>query len=402
MADGGVPLGNPIVVAQVPGYYTGSPAARNASGSFAIAWNGGSSIFVQRYAADGSLQGPPVTVTIGQDLWSVAQIAMNSSGAFALAWFEGTGIYLQYFDANGAPNGAKVLVQPSSDPVTFGDLSMAMDDSGKVVVSWAALTASAPTCKPPAVCYPGISNVSFAEYSGGGVVIHPATKVNSIVEVGVDYIPIESTAVAIDGTGRFIIAWNNLTSIQARRYSSAGTPIGLQFKVNTASTAPLFYSGDAPSVAADGKGDFVVAWKGLESGKSSQAFIRRYSSSGFAQGAPFAADIKPNFSAYQLSNPVLAMDQGGDFVVGWQISTQESVSWPYPAANYVERYDATGHALAAPYQVASALGTDGNVIASPLVGSDASGNFVVVWDATANYNTASATSTLLAQRFSGP
>src|SRR4051812_34151829 len=64
--------------------------------------------------------------------------------------------------------------------------------------------------------------------------------------------------------GRFLVAWQSFGQeggadygVYARRYNAAGAAVGGEFRAN--SSTALNQSG--PAVAADGAGDFVVAWQ---------------------------------------------------------------------------------------------------------------------------------------------
>jgi hypothetical protein len=67
--------------------------------------------------------------------------------------------------------------------------------------------------------------------------------------------------VAADGAGNFVVAWDDSgsaynRSIQGRRYDTAGAPQGGEFQVNTYTSSDQRY----PAVATDGAGNFVVVW----------------------------------------------------------------------------------------------------------------------------------------------
>jgi hypothetical protein len=74
-----------------------------------------------------------------------------------------------------------------------------------------------------------------------------------------------SPSVAADARGNLVVAWwsNGSSgddasgySVQARRYDANGVPAGGQFQVNGYTTS----SQGSPSVATDTQGNFVVAW----------------------------------------------------------------------------------------------------------------------------------------------
>jgi hypothetical protein len=74
--------------------------------------------------------------------------------------------------------------------------------------------------------------------------------------------PQANTAVAMDPDGNYVVVWGAAEGagdnygIFARRFNAAGVAQGDEFRVNTYTTD---YQ-NAPSVAMDADGDFVVAW----------------------------------------------------------------------------------------------------------------------------------------------
>ena len=85
--------------------------------------------------------------------------------------------------------------------------------------------------------------------------------VNSFL-VGNQYHPTVST----DIDGDFVIAWTSTaeeigyTNVFARRFSSAGTALAAEFRVNSHTVNQQ----DEPSVAAEANGDFVVTWSSFD------------------------------------------------------------------------------------------------------------------------------------------
>src|SRR5262249_61028221 len=101
-------------------------------------------------------------------------------------------------------------------------------------------------------------------------------------------------AVGVGGAGNFVVAWQSYGSagtdtdsfsIQGQRYDAAGAPLGTEFQVNTYSTSLQLN----PAVAIDGTGNFVVVWESFGSvGSDNTNNIQgqRYNSAGGAQGGP--------------------------------------------------------------------------------------------------------------------
>jgi len=150
-------------------------------------------------------------------------------------------------------------------------------------------------------------------------------------------------AVGVDGQGNFVVAWTsnggsgtdtNTASIQARRYDGAGTALGGQFQVNSLTTNTQA----EPSVAVAPQGVFVVSFRSAVSSGSDTAFAsvqaRRYAPNGVALTQDF--QINSYTSGNQLG-PVIAADGQGNFVVAWMSegsSGTDTSDWSVQAQRY--------------------------------------------------------------------
>ena len=129
-------------------------------------------------------------------------------------------------------------------------------------------------------------------------------------------------SVAVSAGGGFVVAWNSnfqdgsMYSVFARRFSSAGVALAAEFQVNSYTQ---FYQ--YQPVAADTIGDFVVVWiSDLQDGDLSGVFGRRFSSA----GSPLASEFQVNgFTPGVQYRPTLAADGDGDFVVAWISDAQD-------------------------------------------------------------------------------
>jgi hypothetical protein len=104
-------------------------------------------------------------------------------------------------------------------------------------------------------------------------------------------------------------------SVQAQRFDPSGARLGGQFQVNTLT---MDYQA-APAVASDADGGFVLAWYSDvsagndDSGSSVQA--RRFS----ADGVPLGREFQVNSDTSDVQwMPAVATGAGGSFVVAWE------------------------------------------------------------------------------------
>ena len=198
-------------------------------------------------------------------------------------------------------------------------------------------------------------------------------------------------SVAVDGSGNFVVVWRsyqdgNGSGVFGRRFNAAGLPLGSEFRVNTYTTG----SQDFPAVASDANGNFVVVWNSAgQDGSGSGVFGRRFNASGVPQASEF--QVNSYTTSYQ-SNAAVTSDASGNFVVVWRNTASQDGGY---SGIFAQRFDPSGNRLGAEFQVNSY--TTGNQL-RPAISSDASGDFVVVWDSNAGTGSGYG---IFGQRFNG-
>jgi hypothetical protein len=89
------------------------------------------------------------------------------------------------------------------------------------------------------------------------------------------------------------------------------------FQVNTFTAGAQ----ESPKAASDAEGDYVIAWQsGGQDGDGNGIYAQRYSAAGAAQGSEFR--VNTHTSGNQQA-PAVAMDSTGDFVIAWQSDGQD-------------------------------------------------------------------------------
>jgi hypothetical protein len=180
-------------------------------------------------------------------------------------------------------------------------------------------------------------------------------------------------AVAADGLGNFVVVWQSSTQDYAatsgvfgQRYSSSGERVGPEFRVNTYTIG----SQGGADVASDPSGNFVVVWTdNLQDGSPDGIFGQRFASGGAPAGPEFRVNTYTQFSQ---DLPSVAVDSAGNFVVVW---TSQFEDGSYLGV-FAQRYGSTGTPIGPEFRVNTSTPGDQS---SPRIGSDPSGNFVVVW-----------------------
>lgn len=189
-------------------------------------------------------------------------------------------------------------------------------------------------------------------------------------------------AVAMDHAGDCVVVWaesnGSAYSIYAQRFSASGVAQGGNITVVSGNSTTS--ADGSPSVAMDSVGDFVIAWeKDFNSNLNSSEqgiFVQRYNASGVAQGSVVRVSSPSTIGGIN-SEPSVAMDSAGDFVIAWQGWSQDS-TYSNLAEVYYQRFAATG-AKVGQQQKANSF-TQNAGIASLHTAMDATGDFVITWD----------------------
>jgi hypothetical protein len=177
----------------------------------------------------------------------------------------------------------------------------------------------------------------------------------------------QSSALAMGPRGDFVVAWQSEIDgrgdeIRARRFDACGVAQGEEFPVNALSQG----NQDAPSLAMDAQGSFVVVW---------QSFVtnhyviraRRFDAAGVAQGGEIPVDTRPREGH---NAPAVAMAPDGRFVVAWESAIQGSYEIR------ARRFDSQGVAQGGEFPVNTVTESSQRF---PAVAMDGHGNFAVVW-----------------------
>ena len=183
-------------------------------------------------------------------------------------------------------------------------------------------------------------------------------------------------AVAMADDGSFVVTWDSLSSygdddsnysIQARRFSASGTPLGLEFQVNDL----IFGTQGRPEIAIGADKRFVIVWEGQTA----------QDRTGSVQGRAFAADgtfltgeLDLNTETESLQFEVdVAVAPSGDWLAVWTTFDPTNGQRADIGARFVDRL---GTPDPVEFRVNSSTGVRQGL---PAVDAGPSGDFVVVW-----------------------
>ena len=291
--------------------------ASNANGNFVAVWSsyrqdgdkGG--IFAQRFDANCNPVGNEFQVnTTTADHQTEPAVAMNAAGFFVVAWqslgLNQEDIFAQRFDPNGQLLGSEFLVNTYTNDKQLCP-GVAMNNNGGFVVVWESINIPA---------QPDKRSVCARLYDSSGSAMGPEFIVND--EVSKCRYP----AVAIHNSGKFVVVWikdSSLNSVWVRHFMADGTAPYLSKIVNDTFN---FTSLTRPDVAIDDIGNYVIVWDGHPSSYlEDDIYLKMYH---YTHAPIHDQFIVNTYQTGAQSNPAVAMNASGEFVVTWQSDTDSN------------------------------------------------------------------------------
>jgi hypothetical protein len=305
-----------------------SSVAVDASGAFVVVWdsNGspggdasGYSIQGQRYSSAGAPQGGQFQVnayTTGSQ--RMPSLATAPDGSFVVVWASGgspgadTSSYSiqgRRYDSAGAPQGGQFEINSYTTGSQLAPAAVPSPGGGFLVV-WSSQGS-------PGTDASG-SSIQARGFAPDGSALAAQFQVNSYA-TGSQIEP----AAAMDADGDFIVSWASAgspgndgfgSSVQARRFSAAGSPAGPDFQVNS------YTANDqtSPAVTARSSGDFMVVWESRGSaGTDNSSWSvqgQRFAAGGETQGPQFQVNT---YIAYGQVDASAVVTSPSEFVVVW-------------------------------------------------------------------------------------
>ncbi len=282
--------------------------SQGSSGSDSYRW----SVQGQRYASDGSPRGDEFQVNTYTSIyqWNPS-VAMEADGDFVVIWTSygssGTdsdrwSVQGQRYASDGSPRGGEFQVNTYTTNYQgeYSRPNVAMDSSGDFVVVWQSGKSNASGSSGTDL--DGWS-VQGRRYASDGSAVGSEFQVNTYTTDNQQH-----PSVAMDADGDFVVVWHSDDeSVLGQRYASDGSLRGAEFQVNTYATYGQYF----PRVAMDSDGDFVVVWQD-NVGCCVQS--QRYSS----DGSPVGDEFKVNtYRTESNPHPDVGINPAGDFVVVW-------------------------------------------------------------------------------------
>jgi hypothetical protein len=307
----GLPQGSEFQVNTYTTFSQWAPAvASDANGNFVVVWqNWTYGAFGQRFNAAGLPQGSEFQVnSYATGFQSYPAVASDANGNFVVAWTSqadgsGYGVFGQRFSASGLPQGSEFQVNSYTTGNQAGP-ALASAANGYFVIAWVSNGQD------------GSNDGVFAQrFNAAGLPQGGEFQVNSYTTSWQN-----RPAVAADPTGNFVVAWSGddgfLDGVFGQRFSTSGSPLGGEFRVNSYSTNGQSH----PAVTSDANGNFVVVWQAFSDGGSYGIFGRHFDASGVPQGSEFQVN---SYTTSGQRYPVVASAANGNFVVVWESDGQD-------------------------------------------------------------------------------
>jgi hypothetical protein len=239
----------------------GARVSSDSAGNFVVVWRISpfGQLDARRYASSGEALGTAFQINNAHSSYAFdADVAAYNNGAFVVVWsdYSNYGVRAARYDNTGAPVGSEI---PVALPPDAGPLSVGSDYSGNFVVAWQQYESGEAEY-----------GIFARRFSNAGEAEGSEFHVNAYT-TGSQVRPSVSRH---GGSGAFVVVWQDSgctfgepppcgsregdgAGIFGRRFDAAGVPIGTEFQVNTYTTNDQ----TNPRVAADEAGHFVVVWE---------------------------------------------------------------------------------------------------------------------------------------------
>jgi hypothetical protein len=175
-----------------------------------------------------------------------------------------------------------------------------------------------------------------------------------------------SPSVSCDGEGNFVIAWRDKRDqgfhVYAQRYSEDGMPVGSNFLVKDEGVGDY-----PPSVDCDMDGNFVITWSAKR--YSGYAVLAKLY---WSDGNPAGNNFEVHLDERGDSHPDVTMFEPGGFVLAWE-DTKHSERTDI----YAQLYSRNARPIGDNVRVNHAGDTTAQL--KPSVASNDSGDFVIAW-----------------------
>ena len=352
------------------------------------------SIQGQMYDPGGNIVGGEFQVnTYTTYLQKDPSVAAGADGNFLVVWASNGSpgndtdywsIQGQRFDPTGVPLGAQMQI----NAFTTGNQeqpAVAASPNGEFVVVWQSYYSDSTD---------NFFGIHARRMSSDGDPLGDQFQVNSYV-FGVQRNP----SVEFAPSGEFIVVWGSgfspgtdqsYASVQGRRFTAAGAPMGSDFQVNTYT----YGYQRTPDIGVGPSGDFVVVWASDVS-PAPGSFYNIHGQRFSADAQPFGAEFQINsYTTGRQVQPALAAGSSGETLAIW---TSQSMTG---TGNLItgQLYQPDGLAAGGEFQINNDTTSFPNFAD---IAASANGQFIVSWQDDDSAGTDSDNTSIQARLFEG-
>jgi hypothetical protein len=338
-----------------------SSVSSDRSGNFIVSWtdsrNGNGDIYAQRYSNDSTPLGTNFKVNNDQGSSAsqyASSVSSNGSGDFIVTWVDmrngNADIFAQRYSDVGIKQGTNFKINDNQENVYHAYPAISAAINGDFVIIWQDWRT-------------GNSDIFAQRYSSDGSAKGTNFKVN-------DDQGGSNPSVSADGSGDVVITWTDSRNVNwaiyAQRYSSNGNVLGDNFKINDDFGENHFY----PAICLDSEDDFVITWQvSGEVFNDNDIYAQRFSNDGMSIGNNFV--VNDDQGSVKQEHPSITSDSYGNFIVAWEDFRNGF------ADIFAQRYSMDGNKIGDNFKVNDNLERANHYF--PVVSSDGSGNFVIIW-----------------------
>jgi hypothetical protein len=262
-------------------------------------------IFGRVYDGLGNAQGPEIQINQNgaASQWRPL-IAPTPTGGWVVAWsgdWDGDA-FMRIFDQNGAPLSGDIEINAFPWDAQV-DPAVAVDPLGNIFASFVDFSSHDPSASS--------LNLYGRTFTPDGTPVQAEEfLITSWLGDGIQSEP----RVAVDAAGRFLVVFEDALGdgsgkgLFARRFDAQGTPLGVEFPVNSTTNGDQIRC----SVAMNPGGDWLCAWEDRSQG-TPRVVARRFDAWDLAIGEEFVVDE----DALGRTRPVVAAQPDGH---GWVIA----------------------------------------------------------------------------------
>ncbi len=200
-------------------------------------------------------------------------------------------------------------------------------------------------------------------------------ELSQIIKINSRSGKIDHADIAISPLGKSVMVWhdkiNKNYEIFSQSFGENGSPTGFPSMVNHCK----IYDKKNPHIAMDEWGNYVVVWQSwMQDGSGSGIFGQRFLADGRRNGGGFKINT---YIMGSQENPVVSMNDQGNFVVVWEGENNNSDNI------YAQRFNADGNKVGKEFRVNALVNKIQN---NPSVSMNNNNNIVVVWQSQVDSN----------------